>query len=116
MAAISIGGGAPTTNDFMIDGIANTKLGDGGGPMNFLAADNTQEFKVETNAMSAEFGRTGGGVMSIVSRGGGNQFHGTLIEYLRNDNLNANEFFSNKNGAKIPPVAVTSSAGRSAAG
>src|SRR5262245_26981623 len=106
MAAISIGGCAPTTNDFLIDGMANTKLGDASGPMNFLAEDNTQEFRVETNAMSAEFGRTGGGVMRIVSKGGTNKYHGSLFEYLRNDNLNANEFFANKAGQKIQPLAV----------
>jgi len=96
----------PTTNDFMIDGMANTKLGDAAGPMNFLTQDNTQEFKVETNAMSAEFGRTGGGVMSIVSKEGTNEYHGSLFEFVRNDNLNANEFFANKAGQKKQALAV----------
>src|SRR5262249_62256266 len=56
----------------------------------------TQEFKVETNAMPAEFGRTAGGMSSIISKSGTTDFHGSLFDYLRNDKLNAKDFFANR--------------------
>ncbi|MGH9661807.1 MAG: carboxypeptidase regulatory-like domain-containing protein, partial [Bryobacteraceae bacterium] len=97
LAAVSIGGGPPLGNGVLVDGIAAEKISVSG-TQTFLTIESTQEFKVLTNAMSAEFGRTAGGIISIVSRGGTNEFHGTLFEYLRNDNLNANEFFANRVG------------------
>ena len=100
LAAVSIGGGPPLSNGFLVDGIASEKV-TVAGTQTFLSIDSTQEFKVLTNAISAEFGRTGGGIISIVSKGGTNEFHGNLFEFLRNDNLNANDFFSNKAGRPL---------------
>jgi hypothetical protein len=65
--------------------------------------DSVQEFRVASNSVSAEFGRFSGGVVNFASKSGTNQFHGSLYEYLRNDKLNANDFFANKNGADRPP-------------
>ena len=104
LAAISIGGGPPLANGFLVDGIASEKLTIAG-TQTFLSIDSTQEFKVLTNAMSAEFGRTAGGIISLVSKSGTNQFHGNLFEFLRNDNLNANDFFANRAGRKVAPLA-----------
>ena len=104
LAAISIGGGPPLANGFLVDGIASEKLSIAG-TQTFLSIDATQEFKVLTNAMSAEFGRTAGGIISLVSKSGTNQFHGNLFEFLRNDNLNANDFFANRVGRAVAPLA-----------
>jgi len=104
LAAISIGGGPPLANGFLVDGIASEKLTIAG-TQTFLSIDSTQEFKVLTNAMSAEFGRTAGGIISIVSKSGTNAFHGNLFEFLRNDNLNANDFFANRAGRTVAPLA-----------
>jgi hypothetical protein len=104
LAAISIGGGPPLANGFLVDGIASEKLTIAG-TQTFLSIDSTQEFKVLTNAMSAEFGRTAGGIISIVSKSGTNEFHGNLFEFLRNDNLNANDFFANRAGRPVAPLA-----------
>ena len=60
--------------------------------------DAVQEFKVQTNSFSAEFGRTGGGIVNIVTKAGGNQFHGTAYNFFRNTNLNANNWFNNVTG------------------
>src|SRR5437773_12117367 len=79
LAAVSIGGGQPLTNGFLLDGIANDKMVDSG-PMTFLTVDTTAEFKVEMNGMSAEYGRTTGGVISMISKGGTNQLHGSVFE------------------------------------
>src|SRR5437762_2754631 len=97
LAAVSIGGGQPLSNSFLVDGIASDKMVDSG-PMTFLTVESTEEFKVQTNGMSAQFGRTSGGVISMISKGGTNQIHGSLFEFLRNDKLNANDFFANKAG------------------
>jgi hypothetical protein len=104
LSAVSIGGGPPLHNGFMVDGIAATKAFTSG-TQNFPTVESTQEFKILTNAMSAEFGRTAGGIVSVVTKSGTNEFHGNLFEYLRNDNLNANGFFSNKAGAERPTLA-----------
>lgn len=105
-AAVNISGGQPLLNSFLIDGVANDKIGDAAGAMTYLTVDATQEFKVLTNSMSAEFGRTGGGVISVISRSGTNRYHGSLFEFLRNDKMNANNFFSNSSGALLAPLAV----------
>src|SRR5437016_4131556 len=105
LAAVGIGGGQPLSNGFLVDGIANDKMVDSG-PMTFLTVDSTEEFKVQTNGMSAEFGRTSGGVISMISKGGTNQLHGSLFEFLRNDKLNANDFFANKAGRARTPSRV----------
>ncbi|MBL8216083.1 MAG: TonB-dependent receptor, partial [Bryobacterales bacterium] len=104
MAAVSIGGGSPLHNDFMVDGIGATKLSSAGAQI-YPTVESTQEFKILTNAMSAEFGRTGGGIVSVITKSGTNNFHGNLFHYVRNDNFNANEFFSNRNGGKRPSLA-----------
>ena len=104
LAAVSIGGGPPLGNGVLVDGIASEKL-TVSGTQTFLTVDSTQEFKILTNSTSAEFGRTAGGIISIISRSGTNQFHGNLFEFLRNDNLNANEFFANRAGRTRPTLA-----------
>ena len=64
--------------------------------------DMIQEVKVDTNSYPAEVGRAGGAVVNLLTKSGTNSFHGGLYEYLRNDKLNANDFFSNKTGVPRP--------------
>lgn len=61
--------------------------------------ENVQEFRVESNNYPAEFGTGTGGQISVVTKSGGNDFHGSMFEYLRNDQLDARNFFA---GAKTP--------------
>lgn len=110
MGQLVIAGSSPLNNGYLIDGIANEKLTDYSA-MAFLPVDATEEFKVQSNAMSAEFGRTGGGVVSVISKSGTNQFHGVVFEYLRNTVLNSNEFFANKAGRTRPDVKVNTYGG-----
>ena len=76
---------------------------------NYLAMvptqDSLQEFKVETNNLGAEWGRTSGGVINFSTKSGSNQLHGNTWEYIRNKVLNANTFFNNSSG--IPRGAFT---------
>jgi hypothetical protein len=105
IGAVNIGGGQPLTSAFLLDGVPNDKMGDAAGANTYLTTDSTEEFKVITNSMSAEYGRTGGGVISVVSKSGANQFHGGLFEYLENNKMNANDFFANSSGTPLQPIA-----------
>ena len=64
--------------------------------------DAMQEFKVQTNSLGPEFGRFAGGVISLTSKSGSNEFHGQAYEFLRNKLLNANTFFNNRAGLSRP--------------
>jgi outer membrane receptor protein involved in Fe transport len=64
--------------------------------------ENVQEFRVDSNNFPAEFGTGTGGQVSVVTKSGGNQFHGSLFEYIRNDALDAANFFDNVIGQKAP--------------
>jgi hypothetical protein len=64
--------------------------------------DMIQEVKVDTNTYPAEVGRAGGAVINLLTKSGTNGFHGGAYEYLRNDKLNANDFFSNLSGVPRP--------------
>jgi hypothetical protein len=89
----SSNGARSLQNNFLLDGIDNNaNLGDvlnGAAYVVQPAVDAIAEFKVETNAYSAEFGRGNGAIMNAVIKSGTNQFHGDLWEFLRNDKLDA---------------------------
>ncbi|HEY2934040.1 MAG TPA: TonB-dependent receptor [Acidobacteriota bacterium] len=89
---ISFNGGPVYSNQVYLDGGTNTI------PVHneisvVPMVDSVEEFKVHTNALPAEFGQTSGGVINVVTRGGTNQFHGSLYEFLRNDSLDARNAF-----------------------
>jgi len=65
-----------------------------GGTNSLVSVDALQEFRIETSTYAPEFGRTPGGQISIVTRSGTNQFHGTAFDYLRNDVLDASNWFN----------------------
>ncbi len=89
------------TDETLIDGApANAAVFNA--PAYVPVVDDVQEFKVQTSNVSAEFGRTGGGVVNIVTRSGGNHVHGSLYEFFRNDHLDANSWFNNRAGQKKP--------------
>jgi hypothetical protein len=112
------------TNYYTVDGVsANTGTGGGSGapgPMaamaslmggsgtspgstgtgqsNLITMDAMQEVRVQTSAFAPEYGRSPGAQISILSRGGGNSFHGSLFGYFRNQRFNANDWFANRAG------------------
>jgi outer membrane receptor protein involved in Fe transport len=120
----SVNGQRASTNYFTVDGVsANMGVsieaggaGPGalagsypglsafGGTNNLVSIDALEEFKIQTSTTAAEFGRQPGGQISLVTRAGTNQFHGTLFEYFRNDALDATDWFTNANGTKKPAL------------
>ena len=65
----------------------------------FPSPDALKEFSIQTNSSSAEFGRNAGALLNAVTKSGTNLFHGTVLQYLRNEKLNARNFFANT----VPP-------------
>jgi hypothetical protein len=75
-----------------------------GGTNNLVSVDALQEFKILTSTYAPEFGRTPGAQVTIVTRSGTNDFHGTLFDYFRNDVLDANDWFANAGRLRKPPL------------
>jgi Carboxypeptidase regulatory-like domain/TonB-dependent Receptor Plug Domain len=94
----NLAGARSQSNDFLLDGVSimDTQIGSALG--NFRITDAVQEFAVQTSVPSAEFGRGEGAQVSIVTKSGTNQWHGSAFEYLRNSDLDASDFFTNKLG------------------
>jgi outer membrane receptor protein involved in Fe transport len=97
-STISINGSRQNGNNYVLDG------GDNhdpyfNSPSVFPPPDALEEFSINTSSYSAEYGRNAGALMNAVTRSGTNSWHGTLFEFLRNDKLNARNFFSNT----VPP-------------
>lgn len=95
--AFSANGGRDVSSSIMVDGSPQEVMGYNQ-PAYVPNPDAVQEFKVQTNNLSAEYGRTGGAVVNLVTRPGGKDFHGVLFEFLRNNLFDANGFFNNLNG------------------
>lgn len=108
----SVNGQRATSNYWMLDGVsANIGVSSGqnpgnglggtlgsfsvlGGTNSLVSVDALQEFRIQTSSYAPEFGRTPGGQISIVTRSGTNQFHGTAFDYLRNDAFDSSDWFN----------------------
>jgi Carboxypeptidase regulatory-like domain/TonB dependent receptor-like, beta-barrel len=95
--SVNISGGRESSNQFTIDGVFNNAVHFGGLNLQ-LSVDAIQEFKVQRNTFNAEFGQ-GTANVNVASKTGTNHFHGTVFEFLRNDVLDARQFFDEK----VPP-------------
>ena len=87
-------------NDILLDGVTNNNDRQGGRTTLTLSPDAVEQFRVVTNNLSAEFGRSSGALISVITRGGTNTLHGSLFEFLRNDNLDAATTFEASNNSK----------------
>jgi outer membrane receptor protein involved in Fe transport len=94
---LSVGGQKGTLNSLQVDGVDNnnTFFGQAFGrtgvrPPYQFSEESVQEFQVNQNGFSSEFGRSGGAVINVVTKSGTNEFHGGLFEYFRDESLNAN--------------------------
>ena len=103
-ANISINGGRPGSSDILVDGIpASPPLAN---PIQgfavFPSVDAVDEFKVLSNGYSAEFGRSGSGIINLILKSGTNKLHGSLYDFVRNSRLDANDWFSKLNQRALP--------------
>src|SRR2546426_10054549 len=104
---LTIGGNRPTQNSYRLDGgLVNDYSNAGPGSVlgANLGVDAIQEFTVLTSNYSAEYGFTSGGVINAVTKSGTNAFHGTAFDFLRNDVLDATNFFNNANNLPKNPL------------
>ena len=117
----SVNGQRPDANYFTVDGVsANlgtpvSSFGQGGtgqlpatnalgGFSNLVSLDALQEFRIQTSTFAPEFGRTPGAQISVVTKSGTNTLHGTAFEYLRNDVLDANDWFADNKSLRKPAL------------
>ena len=90
----AINGNRPNYNSLSVDGGFNMDSGSNNSQVNNVGIDFIQEVKIQTSNFSAEYGRNAGAAVNSVTRGGGNSYHGSVFEFLRNDKLDARSFFS----------------------
>lgn len=100
----SINGGRRGDNEVLLDGISNVR--GNRTVVGVPSMDAVQEFKVLTNTYDSQYGRTGGGIVTIVTKGGGNTFHGNAFEYFQAEELNANQSELNRVGTRKPPMNI----------
>src|SRR5947208_2711432 len=89
-------------NGFLINGVSNKGLS--GGADNQPIQDTVQEFQLLTLNDSAQYGNSGGSITNLITKSGTNAFHGSAFEFIRNDALDANNYFLNNAGDKRPPL------------
>src|SRR5688572_2816846 len=99
----SVNGARARMMDTLIDGVsaAHPTVNGFNGISVFPSVDAIEEFKLLSADYPAEFGRSLGSVLNVVFKSGGNQFHGTAYEFLRNSSLDANDFFANRRGQQL---------------
>lgn len=100
----SINGQDPRSNMYLLDGqpqndLTNGPAGSAAGTV--LGIETVREFRVETNSYSAEYGRNSGGQISVLTKSGTNDFHGSAYEFFRNDHLDARNFFDSVSKPKF---------------
>jgi hypothetical protein len=98
---LNFGGTHFGTAAYLLDGTWNTAQ-DWGGVVYVPSVESVQEFKIQTNAFTAQYGWSSGNVVNVVTKSGTNRFHGDLFEFYRNSALDANNYFNNRNGVARP--------------
>jgi hypothetical protein len=94
-------GSVSGNNEILLDGVPMIVCCQGQAVL-IPSADTVSQVRVQTNSSTAEFGRTSGGVLNMVTKSGTNQFHGSAYEFFQNDQLDAANFFTNRSGK--PPI------------
>jgi hypothetical protein len=97
---VSINGMRRNSVNVFVDGVSNTDVGSNITLLSTPTIDSIKEFKVLTSNYTADVGRSGGGTVTLVTKAGGNDFHGSIFEFARNDRFNANTFFNNRQGSR----------------
>src|SRR4030081_2686349 len=95
---MSVNGNQSNANMWTVDGVNNMDVGSNATLLIFPSIDSIQEFRVERNSFSAEYGQAQGAVINLITKGGTNQFHGGGFEFFRSDRLNSIDYFLQKAG------------------
>src|ERR1700704_3983880 len=95
---MSVNGNGSNQNLWTVDGVNNMDVGSNRTLLVFPSIDSIQEFRVERNSFSAEYGQAQGAVINLITKGGSNDFHGGVFEFMRSDKWNASPFFLNSVG------------------
>lgn len=98
---LNFGGGFFGTSAFLLDGVWDT-AGDWGAVIYTPSVDSVEEFKVQSNSFTAQYGWSTGNVIDVVTKSGTSRFHGSAYEFYRNSVLDANLYFANRNGQSRP--------------
>src|SRR5712692_4192747 len=101
---MSVNGNQSNANMWTVDGVNNMDVGSNATLLIFPSIDSIQEFRVDRNSFSAEYGQAQGAVINLITKGGSNQFHGAGFEFLRRDKLNANYLQLNRGGQPRPQL------------
>ena len=111
---LNFNGGFFGTTAFLLDGSWDTDP-EWGAVIDVPSVDAVQEFKIQTNSFTAQYGWSTGNVVNVVTKAGSNAFHGSAYEFYRNQNLDANQWFADHNGTPIAKLSRNQS-GASAGG
>jgi len=95
---MSVNGNQSNANMWTVDGVNNMDVGSNATLLIFPSIDSIQEFRVERNSFSAQYGQAQGAVINLITKGGSNEFHGAGFEFYRSDKLNEIDYFLNKAG------------------
>jgi hypothetical protein len=98
----NVGGARRDWSNVIVDGVIGNEVGNSGLMAQQINLDAVAEVRVLLNNYRAEYGRAGGGQVQIVSKSGTSTYHGNVYHYLRNEALNANNFFNNRSNIKRP--------------
>jgi len=101
---VSVSGGSTTANLWTVDGANNNDVGSNRTILVYPSVDAIEEFKIQRNNYGAEFGQAGGAHVNLVTRGGTNEFHGSLYYYARRDKFNSTDFFLKQAGQEKAPL------------
>ena len=93
--SISINGGRRNAVNWLVDGVSNVDVGSNITLLSTPSLESIEEFKIITNGYQAEWPRSGGGIVNVVTKSGSSRLAGSGYEFLRTDKLNANSFFRN---------------------
>ncbi|HJZ63708.1 MAG TPA: carboxypeptidase regulatory-like domain-containing protein [Candidatus Acidoferrum sp.] len=107
----SVNGGRPTQNNWSVDGADNVDRGANLTLLTYPSIDSIEEFRVVRGQFDAEYGRSSSGQINVITRSGTGTFHGSLYEFFRNNVLNANSFFNNRNRIDRPPLRYNDAGG-----
>jgi hypothetical protein len=100
----TVNGGRDSSNAILMDGVpvtVNSNTNNMNANTALPTVEGVEEFRIQTNSYSAEYGRSGGGVLTIATKSGTNELHGSLFDFLRNSRMDANNFFANRAGRRL---------------